>query len=65
MEGKAALPRRVKRFFVTGGTGFFGVWLLESFAYINDALRLGMHAVVLTRDSNAFAAKIPHLAPRY
>ncbi|WP_438483690.1 NAD-dependent epimerase/dehydratase family protein [Oleiharenicola lentus] len=50
--------------FITGGTGFFGMWLLESFAYINDALGLGMRAVVLSRDPKAFAAKAPHLTSR-
>lgn len=49
-------------FFITGGTGFFGMWLLESFAFINDALGLGMKACVLTRSPAAFAAKAPHLA---
>jgi nucleoside-diphosphate-sugar epimerase len=51
-------------FFITGGTGFFGMWLLESFTHANDALALGMHAVVLTRDLPAFAGKAPHLARR-
>lgn len=51
-------------FFITGGTGFFGMWLLESFAFINDALDLGMRACVLTRSPAAFAAKAPHLAKR-
>jgi dTDP-glucose 4,6-dehydratase len=53
-----------KSFFITGGTGFFGMWLLESFAYINDQLTLGMQATILTRDSVAFASKAPHLATR-
>jgi len=53
-----------KSFFITGGTGFFGMWLLESFAYINDQLALGMSATVLTRDPAAFAHKAPHLAAR-
>jgi dTDP-glucose 4,6-dehydratase len=52
------------KFFLTGGTGFFGIWLLESFIRANDTLGLGMHAVVLTRDPAAFARKAPHLAAR-
>jgi nucleoside-diphosphate-sugar epimerase len=53
-----------RSFFITGGTGFFGMWLLESFAYINDALGLDMRATVLTRDPSAFALKAPHLTAR-
>ena len=55
---------RGKSFFITGGTGFFGMWLLESFTHINDALELGMSATVLTRDPDAFAVKAPHLTSR-
>jgi dTDP-glucose 4,6-dehydratase len=51
-------------FFITGGTGFFGVWLLESFCHINDRLSLGMRATVLTRNSDRFAGKCPHLYGR-
>jgi nucleoside-diphosphate-sugar epimerase len=53
-----------RTFFITGGTGFFGMWLLESFAYINDTLGLDMRATVLTRDPSAFALKAPHLTVR-
>jgi nucleoside-diphosphate-sugar epimerase len=53
---------RDQRIFLTGGTGFFGCWLLESFAYINSELRLNAKATVLTRDPVAFAKKCPHLA---
>ena len=53
-----------KSFFITGGTGFFGMWLLESFAHMNDQLALGMRATVLTRDPAAFARKAPHLTTR-
>lgn len=51
-------------FLITGGTGFFGMWLLESFARANDKLALGMRATVLTRDIDDFADRAPHLRRR-
>jgi dTDP-glucose 4,6-dehydratase len=53
---------RGARIFVTGGTGFFGCWLLETLLWANDRLRLGISLVVLTRDPSLFHAKAPHLA---
>jgi dTDP-glucose 4,6-dehydratase len=48
--------------FVTGGTGFFGRWLLESFAHANQALALNARLFVLSRNPDAFTANAPHLA---
>ena len=53
---------RNKQIFITGGTGFFGCWLLESFSHINRKLSLNAHATVLTRDPAAFASKCPQIA---
>ena len=50
------------RLFLTGGTGFFGCWLLESFLWANEGLSLDAEVVVLTRDAAGFKAKAPHLA---
>ncbi len=52
---------RGERIFITGGTGFFGCWLLESFLWANEKLNLGAQAVVLTRDPEAFKTKAPKL----
>jgi nucleoside-diphosphate-sugar epimerase len=52
------------RVFLTGGTGFFGIWLVESFLWANEALRLGAEMLVLSRDPRAFLARLPHLGRR-
>lgn len=50
--------------FVTGGTGFVGSWLLESFLWANQQLRLNARLFVLSRNPAAFCLKMPHLAER-
>ena len=51
-----------KRIFITGGTGFYGKWLLESFLWAVERLQLDARAVVLSRDPQAFCRTMPHLA---
>jgi dTDP-glucose 4,6-dehydratase len=53
---------RGERIFITGGTGFFGCWLLESLFWANDHLNLNCRAAVLSRSPDSFQAKAPHLA---
>jgi dTDP-glucose 4,6-dehydratase len=50
------------RCFITGGTGFFGLWLLETFANMQQHLGLDLRATILTRDRASLACKAPHLA---
>lgn len=53
---------RGARVFMTGGTGFFGCWLLETLLWANDRLGLDASVVVLTRDRPAFERKASALA---
>lgn len=55
---------RGRRLFISGGTGFFGIWLLESFLHANERLGLAAEALVLSRDPGAFLVRAPHLADR-
>lgn len=53
---------RGQRLFITGGTGFVGSWLLESFVRARDVLGIDAQALVLTRRPDAFRSHAPHLA---
>jgi nucleoside-diphosphate-sugar epimerase len=50
------------RLFLTGGTGFFGRWLLAALARANRTRGLGLRVCVLTRARAAFARACPELA---
>jgi dTDP-glucose 4,6-dehydratase len=52
---------RGARIFITGGTGFFGCWLLESFIFANQQLDLKASASVLTRRPDSVRQALPHL----
>ena len=47
---------------VTGGTGFFGRWILESLLAANQQFNAGLRATVVSRDPATFLKKMPHLA---
>jgi dTDP-glucose 4,6-dehydratase len=50
-----------KRIFLSGGTGFFGKWLLESFLYFNKVFALNATMTVLSRNPQAFLFNWPKL----
>lgn len=53
---------RGQHLFITGGTGFFGCWIVESFCFINHLLALNARATILTRNPDEFKQRCPHLA---
>jgi dTDP-glucose 4,6-dehydratase len=53
---------RGQRIFITGATGFFGCWLLETLLHANRSLDLHARVSILTRDAEGFGRRAPHLA---
>ena len=51
---------RGKSIFITGGTGFFGKWFLETFAWANIELNLNAKIVILTRNISDFRKTNPY-----
>ena len=53
---------RAQRIFLTGGTGFFGSWLVETFLHANRERSLGSSLTILSRAPAAFMERRPHLS---
>jgi dTDP-glucose 4,6-dehydratase len=53
---------RGKNVFLTGGSGFFGSWLLETLLFSEDRLGLGVKVWALSRDPKRFRERLPYLA---
>ncbi len=49
---------------VTGGTGFFGTWLTELIAFLNDNYHFDIKLMLLSERAYNFSEKAPHLAMR-
>lgn len=50
---------RGKSLFITGGTGFFGKWLVGALCRANEELDLGLRVTILSRDPAAFLRQYP------
>ena len=49
---------------VIGGTGFVGTWIAEMVAALNDEHRFDIKLSLISRSTEQFASRLPHLANR-
>lgn len=49
---------------VIGGTGFVGSWIAEMVAALNDEYQFGIRLSLISRSTDQFASRLPHLANR-
>ena len=49
---------------VVGGTGFVGTWIAEMVAALNDEYQFGIKLLLMSRNTDVFARRWPHLAGR-
>lgn len=52
---------RSGRIFVTGATGFFGCWMVQSLLYANKVMALGISLTLLVRDREKAMQRMPYL----
>jgi nucleoside-diphosphate-sugar epimerase/SAM-dependent methyltransferase len=50
---------KAERIFITGGTGFFGRWMLASILHANKRLEAGIQVVVMSRNPAGFLSCFP------
>jgi nucleoside-diphosphate-sugar epimerase len=61
LSGDAARLRGA-RFLITGGTGFFGAWLVEGLLYAAERHGFSIELDLTSRTLAAFAMRMPHIA---
>ena len=66
LAGKADLLKALRKetLLVTGGAGFFGTWLAETVACLNDVHKFACRLIVMARRPDLLYEKAPHLAKR-
>lgn len=61
---KALDPLRQTELVVVGGTGFVGTWIAEMVSALNDGYQFGIKLSLISRSTDQFANRLPHLANR-
>ncbi len=61
---KALDPLRQSELVVVGGTGFVGTWIAEMVAALNDEYQFGIKLSLISRSTDQFTNRLPHLGNR-
>ncbi|MHB1677537.1 MAG: NAD-dependent epimerase/dehydratase family protein [Sulfuriferula sp.] len=61
---KALDVLRKSELVIIGGTGFVGSWIAEMVATLNDEYHFGINLSLISRSTDQFATRLPHLAQR-
>jgi dTDP-glucose 4,6-dehydratase len=61
---QALAALRQSELVVIGGTGFVGTWIAEMVAALNDEYQFGIKLSLMSRSTDQFASRLPHLATR-
>lgn len=61
---KALDALRQSELVVIGGTGFVGTWIAEMVTTLNDEYQFGITLSLISRSTDQFANRLPHLASR-
>lgn len=61
---KGLAPLSQSELVVVGGTGFVGTWIAEMVAALNDEYQFGIKLSLISRSTDQFASRLPHLANR-
>lgn len=61
---KALEQLRQSELVVIGGTGFVGTWIAEMVAALNDVYQFRITLSLISRSTDRFASRLPHLAKR-
>ena len=61
---KALEQLRQSELVVVGGTGFVGTWIAEMVGALNDEYQFGIKLSLISRSTDQFTNRLPHLADR-
>jgi nucleoside-diphosphate-sugar epimerase len=66
LENRASAldPLRDSNLVIIGGTGFVGTWIAEMVAALNDSFKFGIKLSLISRSTDQFSNRLPHLANR-